>query len=206
MRRSWPGRWRRGSCGFQGLREFFVQPAEAAVAHDEHVIAGARDVAYRAHDAGDVFGAPVLARAECKALHRRPTTLREHGVDVVVVLRRDEEAIAGHGAYEVMKLTLDGGEVGKDVGVVEYEIVQHGGARAVMNEFRALVEERGVVFVGLHHEKGHVAEARRETEIVRHAADQKAGPQAGVFQYPREHAAGGGLAVRARDREYPAVF
>jgi hypothetical protein len=45
----------------------------------------------------------------------------------------------------MMKLGLDGREIVKDVGVVEFQIVEHGRARAVMHEFRALVEKCGNV-------------------------------------------------------------
>ena len=53
----------------------------------------------------------------------------------------------------MMELRLDRGEVGKDVGVVELEVVEHRGARPVVHELRALVEERRVVLVGLDHEE-----------------------------------------------------
>jgi hypothetical protein len=58
-----------------------------------------------------------------------------------------------HGAHQVVELALDRGQVVKDVGVVELQVVQHGGARAVMHELAALVEEGGVVFVGFDHER-----------------------------------------------------
>ena len=50
-----------------------------------------------------------------------------------------------------MKLALDGWKVLKDIGVVKFQIVQDGGARTVMHELAALVEEGGVVFVGFNH-------------------------------------------------------
>ena len=53
----------------------------------------------------------------------------------------------------MMELRLDRCQIGKDVGVIELEIVEHHRARPVMDELRPLVEERGVVFVGFDHEK-----------------------------------------------------
>ena len=50
-----------------------------------------------------------------------------------------------------MKLALNGGQVVKNIGVVKFQIVQDGGAGAVMHELAALVEEGGVVFVGFNH-------------------------------------------------------
>ncbi|MNC91112.1 hypothetical protein D3C83_73080 [compost metagenome] len=52
-----------------------------------------------------------------------------------------------------MELALDGREVVEDVGVVELQVVQDRGARAVVDELAALVEEGGVVFVGFDDER-----------------------------------------------------
>jgi hypothetical protein len=52
----------------------------------------------------------------------------------------------------MMELAFDGLEVVEDIGVVELEIVQDGGARPVVDEFAAFVEERRVVFVGFNDE------------------------------------------------------
>jgi hypothetical protein len=103
----------------------------------------------------------------------------------------------------VVELALDGGQVVKDVGVVELQVVQDGRARAVVDELAALVEEGGVVLVGFDDETGGGGEtaqallrvprplcgllldlrktlhrpatqAGRDPEIHRHAADQEA--------------------------------
>ena len=110
-----------------------------------------------------------------------------------------------HGAHQVMELALDRGEVGEDVGVVELEVVEDRGARPVVDELRALVEERGVVLVGLDHEERAVAEPRRHAEVQRHAADQEAGLEPGVLEDPGEHRRRRRLAVRAGDGEHPAA-
>jgi hypothetical protein len=65
----------------------------------------------------------------------------------------DDQAVARHGAHQVMELGLDGAQIGKDVGVVVLQVVEHGGARPVMHELGALVEEGGVVFVRLDDEE-----------------------------------------------------
>ncbi len=49
----------------------------------------------------------------------------------------------------MMELGLDGAQVGKDVGMIELEVVEDCRARTVMDELRALVAEGGVVLVGL---------------------------------------------------------
>jgi len=97
----------------------------------------------------------------------------------------------------VVELALDGGQVVEDVGVVELEVVEDGGARAVVHKLAALVEESGVVLVGFDHEIPAAPQPRRNTEVQRHAADQKARLQTGLLQHPGEHGGGGGLAVGA---------
>ena len=64
----------------------------------------------------------------------------------------DQPAAPRHGAHQVMELALDRGDVRKDVGVVVLEVVEDRDRRPVVDELAALVEERGVVFVGLDHE------------------------------------------------------
>ena len=93
----------------------------------------------------------------------------------------DHDATLGRNAADqVMELPFDGGEVVKDVRVIELKVVEDGGARTVMNKLAALVEKSGVVFVGLDDEIGAVvasnpcAESGRDLEVQWHAAHQKA--------------------------------
>jgi hypothetical protein len=116
----------------------------------------------------------------------------------------DDAAARRNGAHQVVELGLDRRQVGKDVGVVELEVVEDRGARAVMHELRALVAEGGVVLVGLDHEEGRLGQPRRHAEVLRHAADQEAGIEARVFQHPGQQRGRGGLAVRAGHRQHPA--
>ena len=123
------------------------------------------------------------------------------------------QALLGHGADEMVELGLDGGKVGENVGVVVFEIVEDGGARAVVDEFAAFVEKCGVVFVGFDHEKRRLRcgiktrrlrQAGGNAEVLRDAADEKAGGESGVFEHPGEHGGGGGFAVGAGNAEHPA--
>jgi hypothetical protein len=54
----------------------------------------------------------------------------------------------------MMELLPDRREVGVDVGMIEFEVGHDQMPRAVMDEFRALVEECRVVFVRLDYERG----------------------------------------------------
>ena len=120
-------------------------------------------------------------------------------------------ADAGHSAYQVMKLALDRGQVGEDVGMVELQVVEHRRARPVMHELAALVEERRVVLVCLDHEQRSLvrfngrAQSCRHAEIQRHAADQKARRAAAVLQNPGQHRCGRGLAMGAGHRQHVAA-
>ena len=109
-----------------------------------------------------------------EALDFGPRAARQHAIEARRLGVHDEAPRPGHGADEVMELGLDGGHVREDVGVVVFEVVEDRGARPVVHELRALVEERRVVFVGLDHEERAVGQPRRNAEIERHAADQEA--------------------------------
>ena len=54
-----------------------------------------------------------------------------------------------------------------------FQVVQDRRAWPVMHKLAALVEKRGVVFVGFDDKGLARAEARRDTEVQRHAADQE---------------------------------
>ena len=97
----------------------------------------------------------------------------------------------------MVELGLDGREVGEDVRVVELEVVQDCRTRPVVHELAALVEQRGVVLVGLDDEGVALAEPRRDAEVLRHAADEETGLLPGGLENPREHRRRRGLAVRA---------
>ncbi len=142
----------------------------------------------------------LLAAAE--ALHLAPAAHREDALQRLFARVDDDAAAARHGAHEVMELALDRREVVEDVGVVELEVVEDRRARSVVDELAALVEEGGVVLVGFDHERrAGIAEARRDAEVERHAADQKAGLEPRLVEDPGQHRRRSGLAVRAGDGE-----
>ena len=65
------------------------------------------------------------------------------------------------------KLEFDRLEIVENVGVVELDVVDHEQLGQVMDELRALVEKRGVVFVALDHEMLRVVEERALAKIAR---------------------------------------
>ena len=122
-------------------------------------------------------GSSLLPPKRCTSLQQ---PIEQHALQRLVAGVDDQPAARRHGAHQVMELALDRRQVVEDVGVVELEVVEDRGARPVVDELAALVEEGGVVLVGLDHERrGRVAEARRDAEVERHAADQEARALAG---------------------------
>ena len=116
-----------------------------------------------------------------------------------------------------MELALDGGQVVKNVGVVEFQVVQHGGAWPVVDKLAALVEESGVVFIGFDHEQRCLAlgtsaglgppggaQPGRNAEVQRHPTHQKAWLLTRAFQDPGQHRGRGGFAMRARHGQHMA--
>ena len=103
------------------------------------------------------------------------------------------------------------GRSSEDVRVVELEVVQHQGARAVVHELRPLVEEGGVVLVGLDDRTGdscvaRPADARAGVESRCGApADEEPGIESGGVEDHREHRGGRGLAVGAGHRDHVPI-
>ena len=179
------------------------------------LVVNAADVPLHAGDGfavfvhGEIAGFALRAEAGviCRAAKRHllaPAALGQHALQAGLAGIHDDAALRRHGAHQVVKLPLDGRQVVKNIGMVEFEVVQHRRARAVVNELAALVEKRRVVFVGLNHEGVARAQPRRHAKVQRHAADQKAGLQASAFQYPGQHGGGGGFAVRAGNGQHVA--
>lgn len=54
----------------------------------------------------------------------------------------------------MVELALDGGEIREDVRVIELQVVHHQGARVVVDELGAFVEEGAVILVRLDDEEG----------------------------------------------------
>ncbi len=158
-----------------------------------------------------------IAHSRAKAAHVAPAALVQHAHQAFLHTIDDNAARRRHGANQMVELALDCSEIVKDVGVIEFQVVQHGCARAVMHELAALVEKGRVVFIGLDHEQwrcrqgpcarngpGGRTQAGRHTKIQRNAADQKTRLQAGAFQNPGQHRGGCRLAMGARHGQYVA--
>ena len=77
-----------------------------------------------------------------------------------------------------------------------------------MHELGPLVEEGGVVLVGLDHEgaaRRCASGAGTGVEVERHAGDEESGLESGGVENHREHRRGGRLAVGAGNRDHVPV-
>ena len=144
---------RRSAGGQRGQRIHHAVPAEQRPARFTYSLIAAKHAECRAVVI-DQLGAPVgFDRGiNGESGHRRPRAARQHVGQTRVLGIDDQPTIARHGAHQVVELGLDRVEVGKDVGVVELEVVEDRDVRPVVDELAALVEEGAVVFVGLDHE------------------------------------------------------
>ena len=134
-----------------------------------------------------------------------PAAQLQYALQIFIACVHDESAARWNRAHQMMKLALNGRKVRIDVGVVEFEIIEDRGARSVMHELGPLVEEGGVVLVGLNHEERLLTEPGTDRKIDGHAADQEAGREPCILQNPGQHAGGGGLAVSAGHSQHPAL-
>ena len=134
-----------------------------------------------------------------------PAAHRHHLLQVDVVLRQDNFAFARHDAHQMVELLLNRLQVVKDIRVVELKVVEDQRPRAVVNKFGALVEEGAVVFIRFNDEERAVAQARRDVEIARNAANNEARLVTAGFKDPGRHAGGGGFAVGPGDGQHPAI-
>ena len=91
-------------------------------------------------------------------------------------------AIEGHDAsaardqiHQALECRLNGIEVFVNVGMIEFDRSENDGVGKVVQEFRTLVEEGGVVLVAFEDEVLALAEMKARSEIFSNAADQERG-------------------------------
>ena len=144
---------------------------------------------------------PVTLAVTPEGLDRCPAALPQRRLEVGICDVGQNAPRAGNGAQQLVKLPLYRLEVLVDVGVIEFQVVQHEGPRPVVHELGALVEEGRVVFVGFDDEVAAAAEARGHAEVGRNAADQETRLEAGAFEDPGEQTRGRRLAVGPGDSQ-----
>ena len=117
----------------------------------------------------------------------------------------NDQALRRYGTHKVVELTLDGFHVFENVGVVEFQVIQNQGIRAVVDELGALVKERAVVLIRLDHKEITAAQPGRYRKVLGHTAYQVTGIKAGLVENPQQHGRCGGFAMGTGYGHYPTV-
>ncbi len=96
---------------------------------------------------------------------------------------------------------LDGVQIGVDVGVVVFQVVDGRSKGSVMPEFGDLVEVSGVVLVAFDDEGVAITQAVVGAEVAGDPSQHKPRVFAGVGEDPGQHGSRGGLAMGAGDHQ-----
>ena len=105
-----------------------------------------------------------------------------------------------------MELSLDSGQIRKDIGVVILQIIDNCCLRVVMNKLGALVEESRVVLVCFHHKIAATAQSRGYAKIRGHATNEKTRLKPGAVQNPRQHTGSSGFTMGPRRSQHPLIL
>ena len=134
-----------------------------------------------------------------------PATHCQGLFQVGIAFRPNDLALPRHNTHQMVELLLNRPQVVKDIRVVEFKVVQHQRARAVVHKLGTLVEEGAVILIRLNHKERAFAQARGDVKIARHTADHESGLIAAGFQNPCGHSRRGGFAMRTRNGNHPTV-
>ena len=105
-----------------------------------------------------------------------------------------------------MELPLYRGQVGENIGMVVLDVVDNQSPGAVVDKLGALIEKGGIVFIGLDDKILAITDiGERCGKIPGHTANEVTRLKPVVFQYPRQHARSGGLAVGTGNSQNPAL-
>jgi len=102
---------------------------------------------------------------------------------------------------KLAKRFLNGGEVGVDVGVVEFNIIENDKFGKVVEELASFIGEGGVVLVSFENPEGAGTVMTAAWEVEGNSTDEPAGMETCFFKKESEHGGGGGFAVGARNDE-----
>src|SRR5438093_11818374 len=94
-------------------------------------------------------------------------------------------------------------DVLENIRMIEFEIVDNGCLRQIMNKLASLVEKGSVIFVSLKDEPIAVREPRALAEVIRNPTNEIAGVQAIVFENPGQKRRRRGFAMRPAHDQRP---
>lgn len=89
-----------------------------------------------------------------------------HGLfQVDVVFWPDNTALPRNDTHQMVELFLDRFQVVKDIGVIELKVVEDQRTWAVMDKFRAFVEEGAVILIRFDNKEVAFAQTRRNLKV-----------------------------------------
>src|SRR5690606_4594482 len=91
--------------------------------------------------------------AGAKRLDRSPAAAGQYPVQRFAIGGTNYQPLRGDGAQQVMKLSLYRCQIGENIGMIVFKIVQYDRTRTIVDELGALIEESRIVFVGFDHEQ-----------------------------------------------------
>jgi hypothetical protein len=90
---------------------------------------------------------------------------------------------------------LNGGEVGVDVSVVEFNIIENDEFGKIVEELASFIGEGGVVLVSFENPEGASAVVASAGEVEGNSPDKPTRMEICFFKKESEHSGGGGFAV-----------
>ena len=134
-------------------------------------------------------------------LHNWRRTLLS-GVDANgVVAIQQNHAFGWRDIQKAAKAGLDLLKVAVDVSMVELDVINNDELGQVVDKFRALVEEGGVVFVAFNDEILRVPQTGALSKVRWNASNQVSWGETGRFKYPGQNRGRRGFAVCAGDNQ-----
>ena len=88
-----------------------------------------------------------------------PTPFVQHPVDRLAATANNQP-VSGNTSHQMMELGLDRGEVGENIRMVIFEVIDDRRFRAVMNKLGTLVEKGGVILICLDHKEVSATQPR----------------------------------------------
>ncbi len=122
---------------------------------------------------------------DTESLHRAMRDVQQRR-EICVVAIGEQQTVARNQIDEAFELKLDCRQILKNIGMIEFDVVDDRDFRQVMNELAALIKKRGVVFVSFDDKPFAIRKARALFQILWNSANQKTGIQSVVFKNPGE--------------------
>src|SRR5882762_6323228 len=144
---------------------------------------------------------PIGVLARSITLHRAEC-FRDAPGNALAGIERDDPASPWYQVHEPLERRLDRIQILVDISVIEFHRGQDDRIGEIVEEFRPLVEERGVVLVPFKDEVFPLPKREARPEIFSNSADQKRWLLPRRLEDPGQHRRRGGLAMRSGNEQH----